>query len=174
MCRCSPINRYLQPRFQGTSQQSFRIVPKQAHFFLILIINQSKYCTLHKITPSQPSKCHKIPNHLRAAHRYWNASLLFNNNKKSLFLNLVNQNILGEISNGHHSPPSLLHHPMSHDALHQEQPAADRWLLRYSLLVRLYKVKHRDGEHHRRFFCYEPGRGEARRAAALLGLPDAG
>lgn len=105
MCRCSPINRYLQPRFQGTSQQSFRIVPKQAHFFLILIINQSKYCTLHKITPSQPSKCHKIPNHLRAAHRHWNASLLFNNNKKSLFLNLVNQNILGEISNGHHSPP---------------------------------------------------------------------
>lgn len=46
--------------------------------------------------------------------------------------------------------PSLLHHPMSHDALHQQQPAADRWLLRCSLLVRLYKVKRRDGEHHRR------------------------
>lgn len=52
----------LQPRFQGTSQQSFRIVLKQAHFFIISIIkvNTVQCITFHRNSRQSATKFQTI------------------------------------------------------------------------------------------------------------------
>lgn len=142
----SMFERNITSKVQGWTTSFF------SSSFIISISDHSKYCTMHKVTPSQPSTCHKIQNHLRATNWQWNASQFIFSRRKAL------QNIPKEKDKLHRSPPpsctSNVPWCPALIAACCRQMAAQVWLVSAAVQGQTHRWR---GEHHRLFWS-QPGR----------------